>query len=91
MNKPLSFSSLVDALASVVDAQQDTRQQGKIDYSLSAAGLAAFSVFFMQSPSFLAYQRDMENRKGKSNAATLFGIERIPTDTHPWPGQGHLA
>lgn len=69
MNKPLSFSSLVDALASVVDAQQDTRQQGKIDYSLSAAGLAAFSVFFMQSPSFLAYQRDnvpcetgMENR-----------------------------
>ena len=41
---------------------------------------SAFSVFFMQSPSFLAYQRDMQRRKGQNNARSLFGVERIPSD-----------
>ena len=49
-------------------------------YELGDAGLAAFSVFFMQSPSFLAYQRDMQRRKGHNNAEGLFGVERIPSD-----------
>jgi hypothetical protein len=34
----------------------------------------------MQSPSFLAHQRDMQRRKGHNNAAGLFGVERIPSD-----------
>jgi hypothetical protein len=67
MRNPLSFDSLTGAVASVFDAQPDGRQQEKVSYSLSDAGLAALSVFFMQSPSFLAYQRDMEKRKGTSN------------------------
>jgi hypothetical protein len=82
MSSPLSFKALTDAVASVFDAQFDGRQANKTTYSLSDAGLAAFSVFFMQSPSFLAYQRDMQRRKGTSNATTLFGMEQIPTDTH---------
>lgn len=49
-------------------------------YELADAGLAAFSVFFMQSPSFLAHQRDMQRRKGHNNAEGLFGVERIPSD-----------
>jgi hypothetical protein len=49
-------------------------------YKLKDAGLAAFSVFFMQCPSFLAYQRDMQRRKGHNNAEALFGVERIPSD-----------
>lgn len=44
------------------------------------AALSAFSVFFTQTPSFLAYQRTMEGSKGKSNAQSLFGIHRIPSD-----------
>lgn len=82
MSSPLSFKALTDAVASVFDAQFDSRQASKTTYSLSDAGLAAFSVFFMQSSSFLAYQRDMQKRKGRSNASTLFGMEQIPTDTH---------
>jgi hypothetical protein len=46
------------------------------------AALSAFSVFFTQTPSFLAYQRLMEGSKGKSNAQSLFGVHRIPTDNH---------
>lgn len=82
MSNPLGFTALTDALASVCDAQYDPRQPGKTRYALSDAGLAAFSVFFMQCPSFLAYQRDMARRKGSSNAHTLFGMRQIPTDTH---------
>jgi hypothetical protein len=49
-------------------------------YTLSDAALGAFSVFFTQSPSFLAYQRDMQRREGRNNAHSLFGVERIPSD-----------
>ena len=34
----------------------------------------------MQSPSFLDYQRTLEQTQGQSNAQTLFGIHPIPTD-----------
>jgi hypothetical protein len=44
------------------------------------AALAAFGVFFTQSPSFLAHQRDMQRRKGHNNARSLFGVEQIPSD-----------
>ena len=46
------------------------------------AALSAFSVFFMQSPSFLDYQRTMQETQGKDNAQTLFGVHRIPSDNH---------
>jgi hypothetical protein len=46
------------------------------------AALSAFSVFFTQTPSFLAYQRMMEGSKGKSNAQSLFGVHQIPSDNH---------
>ncbi len=45
-------------------------------------GLAAFSVFFMQSPSFLAHQSALEARRGRSNCASLFGMTKIPSDNH---------
>ena len=49
-------------------------------YEIADAASSAFSVFFMQSPSFLAHQRDMHQRKGKDNVATLFGVAKIPSD-----------
>ena len=39
-------------------------------------------MFFMQSASFLAYQRTMEKGHGRSNCQTLFGIGRIPSDNY---------
>ena len=49
-------------------------------YSLEDAALAAFSVFYTQSPSFLAHQKARERARGQSNAQTLFGMTLIPTD-----------
>ena len=45
-------------------------------------GLSAFSVFFMQSPSFLAHQRVLAEHCGRSNAEALFGMTTIPRDNH---------
>ena len=44
--------------------------------------MAAFSVFFMQSPSFLAHQRQFQEDHGRSNCASLFGIAKIASDNH---------
>ena len=44
--------------------------------------LSAFSVFFMQSPSFLDFQRTMGRTKGRHNAASLFGVQQVPSDNH---------
>lgn len=49
-------------------------------YEMADGAMAAFAVFFMQSPSFLAHQQALAQRKGRSNAASLFGIEHIPSD-----------
>jgi len=43
-------------------------------------GLSAFAMFFMQSASFLSYQRALEKGHGRSNCQTLFGIGKIPSD-----------
>ena len=45
-------------------------------------GMAAFAMFFMQSPSFLAHQRRLEHGHGRSNCESLFAIGKIPSDNH---------
>ncbi len=39
-------------------------------------------MFFMQSSSFLEFQRDMQSKEGRNNAKSLFEIERIASDNH---------
>ena len=49
-------------------------------YEIADGVLAAFAVFFMQSSSFLAHQRLLQSKKGRSNARSLFQVEEIPSD-----------
>lgn len=44
--------------------------------------MGAFSVFFTQNPSFLDSQRNLEVTQGCSNARSLFGMTRTPSDNH---------
>ena len=48
-------------------------------YAMGDAGLSAFSVFFLQSPSFLDYQPRMQKERGRNNASSLFGVHQIPS------------
>jgi len=60
----------------------DPRKGKNKSYTMVDAALSAFSVFFTQSPSFLEYQRSLEQAHGQNNARTLFGVHEIPSDNH---------
>jgi hypothetical protein len=60
----------------------DPRRGANAIYSIADIAIAAFAVFFMQSPSFLAAQQRLREGHGRSNAETLFSLTRIPSDNH---------
>ena len=81
MKKSKVFDSLIGELSDCFEKLPDYRQGVNTRYEIKDAAVSAFSVFFTQSPSFLASQRLLQKRKGKNNLFKLFGVGRIPTDT----------
>src|SRR5687768_14534839 len=73
---------LIGALRGCCHSLPDLRQGGDVRYTMADIGLSAFSLFFLQNPSFLAHQRRLEEGQGRSNCQTLFGLDRIPSDNH---------
>lgn len=80
MNKGLKFGEMLGMLKAGLAEIPEHRGGQNTQYEIADAGLSAFSVFFMQSPSFLAHQREMERKKGRNNARSLFGVQVIPSD-----------
>ena len=76
------FETLLDGLRTVCAGFCDARRRADVDYTMADIGLSAFSLFFMQSESFLAHQRHLERGQGTSNCHTLFGMKKIPTDNY---------
>ncbi|MGD2026370.1 MAG: ISNCY family transposase [Anaerolineales bacterium] len=74
------FDTLIKQLANVFGQLPEHRRGTNTQYEIKDAAIAAFSVFFLQEPSFLAYQRMLEKNKGKNNLNKIFGVEKIPTD-----------
>jgi hypothetical protein len=76
------FESLLAGLRTVCADFPDARRSPdpKVDYSMADIGLSAFSLFFMQSESFLSFQGRLEKGHGTSNCHTLFGMKKIPTE-----------
>jgi hypothetical protein len=71
---------MIEQLEQACGEFPDVRTGKNSTYDLPDVGMSAFSVFFTQSPSFLAHQRDMKLRKGRSNAESLFHLSEIPSD-----------
>jgi hypothetical protein len=74
--------SLLSGLRAVCAAFPDPRKGRGGNIAMADFGLSAFALFFMQSASFLAFQRGLEKGQGRSNCQTLFGIEKIPSDNY---------
>jgi hypothetical protein len=74
------FESLMDGLRTACAGFSDARRSTDVDSTMADIGLSAFSLFFMQSESFLSHQRRLEQGHGTSNCHTLFGMKKIPTD-----------
>ena len=80
MTATLAVDHLVTRLHQQLAALPDDRKGKNTQYAIKDAALGAFAVFFTQSPSVLAYQRTMQQAKGRSNAESLFGMAAMPCD-----------
>lgn len=78
----LSFDSLVKRLHQAIETFPDIRKGKNLSKKLKDAALGGFAIFFTQNPSFLEYQKTMQETRGHNNAQSLFGIEEILSDNH---------
>ena len=78
----LTFYKMVKKFHELINAFPDTRTGTNTSVEIRDAALGAFSLFFMQNPSFLDYQKSMQKTKGKNNAQSLFGVYKILSDNH---------
>jgi hypothetical protein len=76
------LSSLLSGLKAVCAMFADARKGRGGNIAMADFGLSAFAMFFMQSASFLSFQRVLEKGQGRSNCQTLFGVEKIPSDNY---------
>jgi hypothetical protein len=75
------FEPIVSIIQRHFETLPDPRSGGNNQrYRMADAALSAFSVFVMQSASFLAHQRDMQRQKGRDNVQSLFGVHETPSD-----------
>ena len=76
------LESLLNRFRQIASALPDPRTGANQRYSLADAASCAFATFFLQSPSFLDFQRRMALESARSNCQSLFGVEDIPSDNH---------
>lgn len=80
MTEPVKFNQMLAGVRRSLEAVPEHRTGQNIQYSIADGGLSAFAVFFLQSPSFLSFQKQMQRQQGRDNAKSMFGIEHIPSD-----------
>jgi ribosomal protein S26 len=78
----LTFDAMIKSLKEIFGTFPDTRSAKNSRLSINNAAMGAFAVFFTQTPSFLSYQKRMQDDEGRNNAQSLFGISQIISDSH---------
>jgi hypothetical protein len=81
-NSTYGFEDLIASLTKATIQFPDKRKGSNTQYEMTDVAAGAFSIFFTQSPSFLAHQRLLHERYGIDNARTLFKLKNIPSDNH---------
>ncbi len=81
IKKHLSFSALRKELSRLFEQLPDSRQAGKVDYTLHDCLMSALAMMFFQDPSLLSFQRRMQDSMQCCNLKTIFAVENIPKDT----------
>ena len=81
MTTPLGFDALKGILHHhLAHLPEHRKESPNTHYAIHDAALGAFGIFFTQSPSFLEYQRRLQQTKGCHNASTLFDVQQMPCD-----------
>lgn len=79
--KHLSFGSLVQFLSDLYLKVPDGRQQAKVDHSIRDTAMSGVGMMYFQSGSVLHFQRLLEEATLRSNLSTLFGVDKVPSDS----------
>ena len=75
-----TFDAMNSSLRQAVSQFPDIRRGKNIQYQIMDAASCAFSTVFTQCPSFLSFQKLMQQKRGKSNTQTMFQMgDKIPT------------
>jgi hypothetical protein len=77
----LNFRALLKIFQDAVIKIKDTRDQDKIQYTLLDIYNSAFALLYLQDPSLLEFQRRCQEETQKNNLETVFGVQKIPSDT----------
>jgi len=75
--KHLSADALFHLVRSGFATLPDPRCED-VDISLTDALMSAFAMFSLKAPSLLAFDKE----RAEGNLHTIYGIERVPCDTH---------
>ena len=76
-----SVTDFIRILKETTKKFPDKRTGKNLQYEMSDFVMSAFSVFFMQSASFLEGQRRLHEMTGNDNLFSLFGVNKLPKDT----------
>ena len=77
----LTLEAMIDLLSATFGRLPDPRRPDRVDYSLHDTLLSGFAMMFFQHPSLLEFQRKMQQRRGRCNLETIFGVTEVPSDT----------
>lgn len=76
------FDKFNNEIKSEFSNLKDIRKGRNTQYSMHDIAMGAYSVFYMQSPSFLEHQRQMQAQGNSNNLVNLFLCQKIATDNH---------
>ena len=79
--KHLNFSALRKLISGRIVGFEDSRQEGKVEYSLHDCCQSVFAMMFFQDPSINAFQQRLQDKQQENNLKTLFNIGEIPKST----------
>jgi hypothetical protein len=79
--KHLSFNSLLKCLKNNFNKIEDCRDISRIDYILPDVYTSGFAMFYLQDKALLEFQRRFQEQVQKNNLTTVFGVEKIPSDS----------
>jgi hypothetical protein len=79
--KHLSFRSLIRFLSALYLKVPDWRDGSKVDHTICDTAMSGIAMMYFQSESILNFQREQEQRERKCNLSTMFGVDKVPSDT----------
>ena len=77
----LTLEAMVALLSTTFGSIPDLRQSERVHYSLHDTLMSGFAMMFFQHASLLEFQRKMQQRRGRCNLETIFGVHEVPSDT----------